>query len=193
MAIDARSNQDQDPPRMLHFGATGHEHDAGLVGPTAYGLAFTSAGLWVGTDDGLGLLEGTGARALTDLGGELPDNWINDVRAHRDEVHLLTLRSGLVRIGRTGTRVVHTSLMTSPSVLLPLDGGVLFGTNTAGLALLRGGAIRTFGPAQGLASTMVTALAHDPATDRLWVGGNAGIDRVDGARRAFKLDDKEGP
>jgi ligand-binding sensor domain-containing protein len=191
VAIDARS----DPPRMLHFGATGHEHDAGLVGPTVYGLAFTGTGLWIGTDDGLGLLEGSGARGVTDLGGELPDNWINDVRAHREVVHLLTLRSGLLRIDQGGTRVVHTALMTSPSVLLPLDGGVLFGTNAAGLAALRGGAIRTFGPAEGLASTMVTALAHDPMTDRLWIGGNAGIDRVDGARRAFDLElgDKEGP
>jgi ligand-binding sensor domain-containing protein len=156
-------------------------------------VAFSDHGsqTWVGTDDGLSLLDPAGRRATltaTDLGGLLPDNWINDVRAavHENAVYLLTLRSGLTRFTPEGVQVWRTTLMTSPSVLLPLDGGVLFGTNAVGLAaasnkLAETKTIRTHGPAQGLASTLVGALAYEPEHDRLWIG----VDRVDRASSHF--------
>jgi len=193
---------------MQHLGARGREADAGLVGPTLYGLAWSGAGLWLGSDDGLGRLTRAGASALTDLGGVLPDNWINDVRALGDEVVVLTLRSGLLRLTPAGSEVLASGLMTSPGVLVLTPRQILFGTNAAGLAVLErprsgaphvgrwrgaaatsqplaaplaagGGGVRTFGSRQGLPSTMVTALAYEPAADRLWIGGDAGVTRLD--------------
>jgi hypothetical protein len=187
-----------DPPRFRYYGARGHEADVGLVGPTVYGVAVARGALWVGTDDGLTQLAAAGPRDLTDLGDVLPDNWINDVRARRDEVYVLTLRSGFLRLAPWRTDVIATSLMTSPGVLLPLGERVLFGTNTHGLAVADvppGGAahIRTFGPGEGLASRLVTALAFDPTRDRLWIGGAAGLDRLDDARRALARGAREVP
>jgi ligand-binding sensor domain-containing protein len=176
-------NPSVDPPAVRYFGARGKEADAGLVGPTVYGVAFSPAGIWIGTDDGLSQMTGERVRSLTDLGGVLPDNWINDVRAVGDVVYVLTLRSGLLRIAPAGTEIWATDrFMTSPSVLLPLGDGVVFGTNAAGLVVVTSsGVARTYGPPQGLASAMVTALAYEPDVDRLWIGGSGGIDGIDRA------------
>jgi ligand-binding sensor domain-containing protein len=182
---------DREPMQFSYFGAQGREADAGLVGPTAYGLAATSSGLFVGTDDGLCHMASGRTSVLTDLGGVLPDNWVNDVRAQLDAVYVLTLRSGLMRLSPEGTDVWPTSLMTSPGVLLPLSHSVLFGTNAAGLAVLDRGAprIQTYGPAQGLPSTLVTAILLDPETDRLWVGGSSGITRIDHPSQALGIEE----
>jgi ligand-binding sensor domain-containing protein len=178
-----------DPPAVRYFGARGKDADAGLVGPTIYGVAFSPAGIWIGTDDGLSQMTGDRVRSLTDLGGVLPDNWINDVRAVGDVVYLLTLRSGLLRLAPDGTQIWTTSgFMTSPSVLLPLGDGLVFGTNAAGLVVVSSsGAARSYGPQQGLASAMVTALAYEPDADRLWIGGSGGIDRIDHASVVLAL------
>jgi ligand-binding sensor domain-containing protein len=207
------------PLSFRYLGASGKEADAGLVGPTVYGLAFSSSAIrgrgpssraegggaadlrreiWVGTDDGLSVIADDRTRSLTDLGGVLPDNWINDVRASDDAVYVLTLRSGLLRVDPAGTQIWRTRrFMTSPSVLLPVGGGLLFGTNAAGLVVApapsrRGpGALRTYGPVQGLSSSMVAALAYEPETDRLWIGGSGGIDRIERASVALQLSQKE--
>jgi len=175
-----------------YVGASGQEADAGLVGPTVNGVAFTSRGIWAGTEDGLALLAGREAWALTDLQDLLPDNWITDVRGGPPgTVYVLTLRSGLLEIGSRGSRLLRTKLMTSPSGMLALGNRVLFGTNRQGLALvLDSKRIHTFGPGQGLASSAVAALAYDPTTDRLWVGGNAGVDVLDRAV-LFKRKDRQ--
>jgi ligand-binding sensor domain-containing protein len=185
VAIDTRRGRSQGA--FSYYGARGRQEDRGLVGTTVYGLAVTSAGIWAGTDRGLSLMAPGGVtRSLTDLEGALPDNWINDVRASGDAIHLLTLRSGLMRIQPGGSEIWSTALMTSPSVLQPLGRHVVFGTNDSGLAVVEGpGTIRTYGPAQGIASATVSALAHDPTTDRLWVGGNGGIDRIDNVHQAL--------
>ena len=179
----------RDSPDFRYFGARGHDRDAGLSGTTVYGVAFTTATMWVATRSGLGALAPDGARVLTDLGGVLPDDWVNDVRASDQVVYALTLRSGLLSIAPTGTTVLASSLMTSPSGLLLLDGRPLFGTNAAGLALVEqaaeGPRILVFGPAAGLASDTVAALALDGEADCLWVGGSGGIDRIDHASRVF--------
>jgi ligand-binding sensor domain-containing protein len=171
-----------------HLGASGHAADAGLVGPTVYGAAFGGDSLWVGTEDGLSLLAGSGqGYALTDLGGVLPDNWITDVRRAGAVVHVLTLRSGLLQLTPRGSRLLRFNLMTSPSGMLALRRAVVFGTNRQGLALVRGARrITTYGPERGLASSAVAALAYDVAADRLWVGGNAGVDQIDGALQRIK-------
>jgi ligand-binding sensor domain-containing protein len=178
---------EQEPPRFFYYGATGKEQDAGLVGPTVYGLAFSREGTWVGTDDGLSLMTPERTRSATDLGGVLPDNWVNDVRADAGALVVLTHHSGLVRVAPSGTEIWVTRFMTSPSALLLNGDSILFGTNDSGLAVATAAAgrrlIRTFGPAQGLASRMVTALLLDPARDQLWIGGSAGVDRVQGASR----------
>jgi ligand-binding sensor domain-containing protein len=200
------------PHAFQYLGASGKEADVGLVGPTVYGLAFSASegqarapslpSIWVGTDDGLSVIDRTGAddrmRSLTDLGGVLPDNWINDVRASNDAIYVLTLRSGLLRVGPGGTQVWRTRrFMTSPSVLLPVAGGLLFGTNAAGIVVApapsrRGpGVLRTYGPLQGMSSAMVAALAYEPEADRLWIGGSGGIDRIDRASVALRLSNKE--
>jgi ligand-binding sensor domain-containing protein len=190
------------PWRFVYLGATGAEADRGLVGPTVYGVAFSRGGrrAWIGSDDGLSRLrtmtERGRASNLTDLGGALPDNWINDVRAAPDGIYVLTLRSGLLRVGQR-TEVIHADLMTSPSVLLPLGAGAIFGTNSRGLAVLRDTAARTptlavLGPAQGITSRLVTALAHEPTRDRLWIGGEAGVERLDAATTALGLNTTKG-
>ena len=46
-------------------------------------------------------------------------------------------------------------------------------------------AIQTYGPAQGLASSLVAALAYEADKDRLWIGGSGGIDRVERASTIF--------
>ena len=189
-----------------HLGARGQEADRGLVGPTVYGAAFGENCLWAGTEDGLTLLAGPGqdsvsparlgrlrgvasllpsapsAQVLTDLGGVLPDNWITDVRRAGSEVHVLTLRSGLLQLAPRGSRLLRFDLMTSPSGMLALRGAVAFGTNRRGLALVRSAErITTHGPEQGLASAAVAALAYDADADRLWIGGDAGVDEINNA------------
>jgi hypothetical protein len=177
-----------DPPRHRYLGARGAEASADLVGGTAYGIAFTDDASWVGTDRGLTrLVAGGGARSLTDLDGILPENWINDVRSDGTSVWVLTLRSGLVRLGPAGTEVWPIALMTNPSSLVPLGERALFGTNSAGVAVAdaRTLVVTTHGPRQGLSSATVGALAYDEVADRMWIGGSAGIDRVDGLGRRW--------
>ena len=77
--------------------------------------------------------------------------------------------------------MIGSSLMTSPGVLVALEDRVLWGTNTAGLVVTGGRRLVSYGPAQGLASATVTALAFDALNDTLWVGGTAGIDGITGA------------
>jgi ligand-binding sensor domain-containing protein len=182
-----------------YFGATGKEADAGLASPTVYGLAVARDGIWVATDEGLSRMRLGSTRSLTDLGGELPDNWLNDVRLAEDgTLHVLTLRSGLLRIGAGGTQVLHGRFMTGPGVLLPIatpaGRAVLLGSNADGLIVLdepegsRGTArARTYSLAQGLPARTVASLAYDARNDRLWVGGDAGITRIDGAARQLGI------
>jgi ligand-binding sensor domain-containing protein len=184
VVVDLKS----DPPRHRYLGARGAEASADLVGGTAYGIAFTDDASWIGTDRGLSrLANGGSARSLTDLDGILPENWINDVRSDGATVWVLTLRSGLVRLGRNGTDVWPMALMTSPSSLVLLGERALFGTNSAGVAVVdtRTLVVATHGPRQGLSSATVGALAYDEAADRMWIGGSGGIDRVDGLGRRF--------
>ena len=181
-----------DPPELQYLGARGKEADAGLPGPTIYAVAPHGDGLWVGSDDGLGRVTPSGPRPLTDLGGVLPDNWVNDVRSEGEALVVLTLRSGLLRLSPAGSEVFASEVMTSPGVLLVLGGRVLFGSNASGLVALeerggRGPELFTYGPAEGLPSTMVTSLLHDPDRDRLWVGGSAGVTCIESARRALGL------
>jgi ligand-binding sensor domain-containing protein len=39
--------------------------------------------------------------------------------------------------------------------------------------------VLTYGPSQGLSSSLVGALLIDRQNNQLWVGGNGGIDRLD--------------
>jgi hypothetical protein len=189
-------NPAREPFSVRYFGARGAQADAGLAGPTVFGAAWSARGIVVGTTSGLSLLGPCATRSITDLFEELPENVLNDVRTSGDEVHLLTLRSGLVSFGPRGTRIVLAPLMTSPSSLVVEPGGggrLLFGTSSRGVAVLEPeGAssaaaprVRTFGPRQGLSSALVAALEPDPASDRLFVGGSGGIDLVENASRAL--------
>ena len=182
---------------VRYFGAAGKEADAGLAGPTVYGLAIARDGIWVATDEGLSRMQLGSTRTLTDLGGELPDNWLNDVRIAEDgTLYVLTLRSGLLRIGEQGTRVLHGRFMTSPGVLLPISTprgrAVLLGSNADGLIVLddlEGSAprARTYSLAQGLPAQTVSSFAYDAEHDRLWVGGDSGITQIDGAARQLGI------
>ena len=181
-----------DPPELEYLGARGQEADAGLPGPTIYAVAPGPDGLWVGSDDGLGRLSRSGVRLLSDLGGVLPDNWVNDLRGDGETLVALTLRSGLLRLSPAGSQVFATRVMTSPGVLLLVEGRILFGSNASGLLVLdeqssTPPSLRSHGPAQGLPSAMVTSLLHDAARDRLWVGGSAGLTRIDRAARSLGL------
>lgn len=165
-----------------------------LAGPAVYGIAFSgaTATAWIGTADGLTALHRGEARTLTDLGGVLPDNWINDVRAAGDSVYALTLRSGWLRVTPGAAEVFSSSLMTSPSAMLLLDDQLVFGSNDRGLVVAERrvarsatARLRAWGPAEGLPSRLVAALAHDPRGDRLLVGGDAGLSVIDDARAAL--------
>lgn len=177
-----------------YFGAAGKEADAGLASPTVYGLAHAEDGIWVATDDGLSRLRLGATRSASDLGGELPESWLNDVRVDDEgTLHVLTLRSGLVQIGRSGTRVLRGKLMTGPGVLLPIatsrGRALLVGSNASGLLVLdASGRARSFSLAQGLPAQTVAALAYDAQHDRLWVGGEAGLTRIDDASRQLGLE-----
>ena len=91
-----------DPPELEYLAARGQEPDAGLPGPTIYAVANRADELWVASDDGLGRLSWAGSRLLTDLGGVLPDNWVNDLRSDGETLVALTLRSGLLRLSPEG-------------------------------------------------------------------------------------------
>jgi len=186
------------PLRFAYFGAKGRAQSATLIGDTVYGLACRGAAAkptcWVGTQTGLSLFA-PGAKvtaSLTDLSGLLPDNWINDVRADKEATFVLSLRSGILRLGPRRLDVIKTNLMTSPSVLQVIGGAMVFGTNAHGLVVIKreeGGYRRAsrHASAQGVASRLIAALAYDRARDRLWIGGDAGIERLDSASRRLGL------
>ena len=139
---------------------------------------------------------------LRDVGGVLPDDWINDVRIDRHTVDVLTQRDGLLHIvqgpGPDRVEIWRFKLSTSPSAMAHVGGAVVFGTNGAGLAvalpIASGGAhLFTFGPAQGLGSRTVAALDYDAARDLLLVGGDGSVDRIEGASIKFRsLNSEEG-
>jgi len=178
-------------PALRYLGAVGHDSDAGLSGTTINGVAATAGGLWAGGGGGLSLLAPGAAFALTDLDQRLPDNWINDVRVGGDTLHVLTLDAGLLQIAPRGSRTLRSKLMTSPSGMLLINGTPFLGSNR-GLAVVRGPErILTFGPAQNQACATVTSLLHEQEADRLWLGGDAGLVRIERATalvasRAFR-------
>lgn len=175
----------QRPPAFRYLGARGHDADAGLAGPRVAGFDLDGDDLWTGGDDGLTHLQNGRARILRDLGGLLPDDWINDVRVEQGRVDILTQRDGLLRIAPDRATAFRFPLATSPSAMQHAGGAVVFGTNGAGLAALfpteDRARVLTFGPARGLGSRTVAALHYDAARDRLLVGGDGGIDRIEGA------------
>jgi ligand-binding sensor domain-containing protein len=178
LAIDLQS----DHGRIRYYGAKHQEADAGLVGPTTYGMDQHEGQLWVGTEDGLSRMSTEETVSWTDLGQEIPENWVNDVRADGEAIYILTLRSGFLRIDPRGTQIYPTHLMTSPGSMALALGLVLFGSNSSGLVVGDFSTprknelpLKTYGPKQGVSSSMVTALLYERAEDRLWVGGASGL------------------
>ena len=194
VAIDTAAT----PPAFRYFGAKDHDADAGLAGPRVAGFDLAGNDLWAGGDRGLSLLRDGRARVLRDVGGVLPDDWINDVRVDHNTVSVLTQRDGLLRIAPDRTEIWRFKLSTSPSAMAHVGGAVVFGTNGAGLAVAlpfpTGGArLLTFGPAQGLGSRTVAALDYDAARDLLLVGGDGRVDRIESASIKFRsLNSEEG-
>lgn len=117
----------------------------------------------------------------------LPQNKIQALTQTGDGYLWIGTSGGLVRFD--GVRFVVFDRSNTPALgddsilsLCPArDGSLWIGTEGGGLVRMKAGAVRTFGPAEGLTNPFVRALAED-RSGLLWVGTDRGFFRLDGAK-----------
>jgi ligand-binding sensor domain-containing protein/signal transduction histidine kinase len=145
----------------------------------------------------LGLLLCAGAFALTPETEYSKRIWRSDDGLPQNKIQVITQTSdgylwigtsgGLVRFD--GVRFAIFDRSNTPGLgddsilsLCPArDGSLWIGTEGGGLVRMKGGALRTFGSAEGLLNPFVRALAED-RDGRLWVGTDRGFFRLEGSQ-----------
>ena len=139
-----------------------------------------SGGLWVGTPDGLNLIDTNGSvRRITSADG-LPDDYIRALVGDSDGSVWVGTRQGLAHVQKFGEHLSILTLTMNDGLGGDLIGALMFKSGdlwvatSGGLSLVRSGAtIRNFTAKDGLGATIATAMAEDQA-GHLWVAGNNG-------------------
>ena len=167
----------------------------GMPSSSVNALARDRAGyVWIATIDGLARYDGVGFRIwrhLPDDPSALPGNIVQALHVDADDrVWVATEFGGLSVLDAARDGFRHYRQSTHPAIgsddtwAIASSGGVLwFGTGGGGLHRLeRNGRItRWSASAGGLPSDTIVALAFD-SSGVLWIGTDAGLARVDGAR-----------
>jgi signal transduction histidine kinase/ligand-binding sensor domain-containing protein/CheY-like chemotaxis protein len=103
--------------------------------------------------------------------------------AEDDQGHLwaATTAGGVQRLDPATERFheVVAPESTIVTMLTDADGSIWLGT-ASGLERLRPRPFQTLTRAEGISSTVVWSVAADPGSNRVWVGGDGGLDLVDG-------------
>ena len=140
--------------------------------------------MWVATRNGLyrQATPGGGLSVATDV-GLVSANVHTLAEDDQGRLWAATTAGGVQRFdeaaGRFSEAVApETTVLT---ILADADGSIWLGT-AAGLERLRPRPFQTLTRAEGLSSTVVWSVASEPGTNRVWVGGDGGLDLVDGDR-----------
>ncbi|HEY0784954.1 MAG TPA: two-component regulator propeller domain-containing protein [Acidobacteriaceae bacterium] len=134
-------------------------------------LAAPGGGMWIGTAKGLALASAGGIRALPEFRGQ------RVLRLFLDRAGTLWVATseGLARV--TGGAVDFATRKPVPtgvlSILEDREGSMWFGTETAGLHLVREQAFSTLTSDDGLSASLVRAVFEDHA-GTLWMGTSGG-------------------
>ncbi len=148
----------------------------GLPGSDVTGLVAAPDGrVWIGTSDGLASFAGGVIRSVRELAGVR----IGSLFLDREQA-LWVAGDSVFRV--TGSKVEPNARRPSLAGVLTTfedrEGSMWFGTETAGLAVLRQQAFFTLGTADGLSAGLVRAVFEDGA-GTVWLGtSGGGLDRV---------------
>lgn len=137
-----------------------------------------TGGLWIGTRDGLVHLQG-GRRTEYRTAAGLPSNYVTALAEGRGGAVWVATRRGLawIKDGRVRPAPSGTAAPTDvTAVQESADGTLWIGTESRGLARLRTGEWRSWGPPEGLPHPTVTSLTDDG--ESLWVTTPAGLGRL---------------
>lgn len=152
----------------------------GLPNPSVWAIEERRDGsLWLGTGAGLAVLSGGSVRPLRGVGLPTPVT----LALHEDRSGDLWIgwRNGPVTVLRANgaTRYPLADGLPEPSVFTFYEDeeGTLWIGSSRGLLTLRSGALRAFGPGDGLPGVDVHGILEDG--DRLWLCTNRGILAVD--------------
>jgi ligand-binding sensor domain-containing protein len=147
-----------------------------------YSLVYDRNGrLWVGHDNGLSCLDGSGWKTFTEADG-LPDRIVKALKETRAGELWIGTNNGAIRLSGSSPRPVTSApVLTSPNGLLhslvfaigeDREGGIWFGNYAApdgGLNRLQDGRWQHWTPKEGLPHANVTSLMLD-GEGRIWAG-----------------------
>lgn len=152
----------------------------GLPSNVAYAMVDAGDGrLLVATGDGLGVVEGSQARALGNESG-MPRGPVLSLRRGADGRFFAGTERGVyVAAQDLQFRLVHPGLAgeAAQSLHVDADGTLWVGTIGSGLFRLAGDRLEHLGVEQGLPNGRVAAILRD-REDSLWVSTNAGLVRL---------------
>ncbi len=134
--------------------------------------------LWIGTRNGLDRLQG-GRRTAYRTADGLPSDYVTALAEGRGGAVWVATRSGLawIKDGRVKSVRSGASAPTdTTAVQESADGTLWIGTESRGLARLRAGEWRFWGPREGLPHATVTSLTDDG--ESLWVTTPSGLGRL---------------
>ena len=141
--------------------------------------------VWVGTPDGLNRVEPDGRVSQMTSADGLPDDYVQALAAGDDGTVWAGTRRGLVKVrgGRVEAPTLAEGLASeSIGALVVTASGELWAGMAEGVVRVgRDGSISNYGPKQGLAAGLVTALAADGAGG-VWVASGDVLSRFAGGR-----------
>ncbi len=160
--------------------------DAGAPAAYVFELLEDRSGtMWVATSHG-GIAKIRGGRAeYLDKRFGMPSNSIRSLAEDREGSVWIGTDAGLARLKdlkfvnlteRHGLSSAHIRVVTESR-----DGGLWVGTYGAGLNLLRGGQVLTFGLGENLRDLFIRTL-HEDSNGDLWVGTDNGLGRLHAGR-----------
>ena len=141
-------------------------------------LAGTDGSMWIGTSKGLALYRNGMMKVVADFAGMRVQNLFLD----RATTLWVATSGGTARITEGKVDWLQHSMGSVLSVLEDREGSMWFGTETAGLHVLRDQAFSTLSKEDGLSADLVRAVFEDHA-GTLWIGtSGGGLDQLSGGR-----------
>lgn len=139
-----------------------------------------SGGMWIGTGRGLAHWS-NGSISVTEAGQDLAGAPIERLYRDREGTLWVTTNRGVARItnGRVDVMPRRSRLAGVLSIFEDREGSMWFGTDNAGLTVVREQAFSTIGEQDGLTAGFVRAIIQDQQ-GTIWIGTNGGgLDRID--------------